>query len=86
METKTCLRCGKVGYLAANCHSKSTSPAKKRMLEDGDRLLAGMVMTSEVQYHDIEKEEFYEVEEAYGQGDQLVRAGGWLIDKLDVAI
>ena len=30
---------------AANCQSKSSSPSKKRVLEDGDPLLAGMVMT-----------------------------------------
>ena len=86
METRTCLRCGKVGHLAANCSSKSTSPAKKRVLEDGDPLLAGMVMTSEVQYHDTEEDEFHDVEEAYAQGDQLVRAGGWLTERPDVAI
>ena len=75
---------------AANCQSKSSSPSKKRVLEDGDPLLAGMVMTAETQFHDIEEEEeeeeqFYDIEEACTQGDQLVRAGGWLTEKPDVA-
>ena len=86
METRTCLRCGKVGHLAANCRSKASSPAKKRVLEDGDPLVAGMVMTSEMQFHDIEEEEFHEVEEAYAHGEQLASAGGCLTNKPDVAI
>ena len=45
-ETRTCLRCGKVGHLAANCQTKTGSP-KKRVLEDGDPLLAGMVFHQE---------------------------------------
>ena len=31
-------------------------------------------------------DEFKEVEEAYAQGEQLVRAGGWLTEKPDIAI
>ena len=67
--------------MAANCQSRSSSPSKKRVLEDGDPLLAGMGMTAETQFHDMEEDEeqFYDVEEAYTQGDQMVRAGGWLI-------
>ena len=83
-ETRTCLRCGKVGHVAANCHSKATSPAKKRVVEDGDPLLAGMALT--VEPADDSDDEFKEVEEAYAQGEQLVRAGGWLTEKPDIAI
>ena len=87
-ETRTCLRCGKVGHLAANCQSKSSSPAKKRVLEDGDPLLAAMVLHQEpMQFEDcIEETEFFDAEDAYAQGEKLVRAGGWLTDRPDTVI
>eukprot|EP00913_Durusdinium_trenchii_P001396 g1291.t1 len=89
-ETRTCLRCGKVGHLAANCQTKTGSP-KKRVLEDGDPLLAGMVFHQEhLQFEDavedLEQPVFYDAEEAYAQGEQLVRAGGWLTERADTAI
>ena len=57
---------------------------KKRVLEDGDPLLAGMALT--VEPAEDSDDEFKEVEEAYAQGEQLVRAGGWLTEKPDIAI
>ena len=49
------------------------------MLEDGDPLLAAMVLHQEPMKFEerIEETEFFDVEDAYAQGAQFIRAGGW---------
>eukprot|EP00913_Durusdinium_trenchii_P027454 g25749.t1 len=55
---------------------------------DGDPLLAAMVLHQEpMQFEDcIEETEFFDAEDAYAQGEKLVRAGGWLTDRPDTVI
>ena len=88
---KTCLRCGKAGHLAADCYankSQSSSPPRKRTLESSDPLLASMAFHQEVKIVEPVEEdlEFKEVEEAYAQGESLVRSGGWLTLEPDTCI
>lgn len=58
------------------------------MLEDGDPSLAAMVLHQESMQLEncIEETEFFDAEDAYAQGEQLVRTGGWLPDRPDTMI
>ena len=93
-----CLRCGRWDHTAANCPSgkpgSSSSPSKRRVIDlDGDPMI-NMALHDEVCQHDKvcqqheggPDSEFHEVEDAYVQGESLVRAGGWLTKEPDTCI
>ena len=78
-----CLRCGKTGHNAANCKSDASaasgasSPATKRPI-DLDPMVNMVFQTP--------SDEFHEVEEAYMQGESVVRVGGWVTKEPDMCI
>ena len=82
-----CLRCGKTGHRAANCTQPSSSSAsgssKKRVI-DLDPMV-NMVFHQQSSSSG-ENDEFFETEEAYAQGEALVRAGGWITKDADMCV
>ena len=91
----TCLRRGKAGHFAANCPSAQQtggSSPKKRAIDLEDPTIS-MVMNSERNPNDWDEGEvtadediFYDVKNAYVEGEVLVRAGGWLTNEPDTCI
>ena len=87
-----CLRCGRWDHSAANCPyggkgSSSSSPPKKRVIDlDAADPMINMVLCLDGQVPSSEEDGFCEVEDAYLQGEQIVRAGGWITREPDACI
>ena len=91
----TCLRCGKAGHFAANCpafQQTGGSSPKRRVIDLEDPMIS-LVMNIEHNPDDMDEGEvtadediFYDVEDAYVEGEVLVRAGGWLTNEPETCI
>ena len=74
-----CLRCGRTDHVVANCPHVSGNGGKRKVVDlDADSLI-GMVFLEGA-------EQFHEIDEAYHQGESLVKAGGWLSQQPDMCV
>ena len=65
----------------------SSSPPKKRVIDlDAADPMINMVLCLDGQVPSAVEDGFYEVEDAYSQGEQIVRAGGWITREPDACI
>ena len=74
-----CLRCGRADHVVGNCPHVSGNGSKRKVVDlDADSLI-GMVFLEGA-------EQFHGIDEAYHQGESLVKAGGWLSQQPDMCV